>query len=79
MLGFRTFIKREVTPREAAIEASDDFPQDVIDKMAELGLFGIVVPEAYGGLELSLHEYVAVREELAAGWSSLIFKKLYLY
>lgn len=71
VLGVKTFIHREIAPRELALEAAEDFPQDVIDKMAELGLFGMAVPAGYGGLELSLEEYVAVMEELAAGWSSL--------
>jgi alkylation response protein AidB-like acyl-CoA dehydrogenase len=71
VLGVKTFVQREIAPRESALEAADEFPQDVIDKMAELGLFGMAVPADYGGLELSLEEYVAVMEELAAGWSSL--------
>ncbi|MCC6778345.1 MAG: acyl-CoA dehydrogenase family protein [Hyphomicrobiales bacterium] len=69
--GVRTFVEREIAPRESALEAADGFPQDVVDKMAELGLFGMAVPESFGGLDLSLGEYVAVMEELAAGWSSL--------
>lgn len=71
VLGVKTFVQKEIAPRELALEAAEEFPQDVIDKMAELGLFGTAVPTEYGGLELSLEEYVAVMEELAAGWSSL--------
>ena len=69
--GVRQFVRREIAPRVQALEESDDFPQDVIDGMAELGLFGMVVPEAYGGLELSTADYVAVMEELGAGWSAM--------
>lgn len=71
VVGVKRFLQSEVVPRVAQIEAGDEFPQDIIDKMAELGLFGMPVPEEYGGINLSLAEYVAIMEELAAGWSSL--------
>jgi alkylation response protein AidB-like acyl-CoA dehydrogenase len=71
VVGVKRFLQSEVVPRVAEIEAGDEFPQDILDKMAELGLFGMPVPEEYGGINLSLAEYVAIMEELAAGWSSL--------
>ncbi len=69
--GVKSFIRREIKPRAVQIESSDTFPQDVLDKMAELGIFGMTVPEAYGGIELPLSQHTAIMEELAAGWSSL--------
>ena len=69
--GVRQFVRREIAPRVAQLEQQDAFPQDVVDAMAELGLFGMVIPEAYGGLELPLEDYVAIMEELGAGWSAM--------
>jgi len=69
--GVRQFVMREVVPQVARLEGSDDFPQHIIDAMAELGLFGMVVPEDYGGLDLPLEDYVAIMEELGAGWSAM--------
>lgn len=69
--GVRQFIRREIAPYVAQLEAQDDFPQHVVDAMAGLGLFGMVIPEAYGGLELPLEDYVAIMEELGAGWSAM--------
>lgn len=69
--GVRQFVRREIAPNVSQFEAQDDFPQHVIDAMAELGLFGMVIPEAYGGLDLPLEDYVAIMEELGAGWSAM--------
>lgn len=46
-------------------------PREVIDQMAELGYFGILIPEEYGGLGLGAFEYCLVAEELARGWMSV--------
>jgi alkylation response protein AidB-like acyl-CoA dehydrogenase len=67
----RRFIEREVAPNVAQIEASDEFPQRLIDRMAELGLFGMAVPAEYGGIGISLPALASVMEELSAGWTSL--------
>lgn len=48
-----------------------DIPRDLIDEMAELGYFGILIPEEYGGLGLGAFEYCLVAEELARGWMSV--------
>src|SRR3977135_1355389 len=48
-----------------------DVPMDLRDKMAELGYFGILIPEKYGGLGLGVFEYCLVTEELARGWMSV--------
>lgn len=67
----RRFVERDVKPYVQEIEASDEFPQSIVDGMAALGLFGVVVPSEYGGIPVSLATYAAIMEELAAGWSSM--------
>ena len=47
------------------------FPTDIVEQIRELGLFGVTIPESYGGLGLDLLTYVGVIEELAYGWMSL--------
>lgn len=69
--AIRRFITKQIKPRVTALEASDDYPHDVIAQMAELGLFGIVIPEEYGGLGLSVPVYTRIMEELSFGWASL--------
>ncbi len=67
----RTFVAREVTPVAAELERADEFPDDIVRQMRDLGLFGVTIPEAYGGLGLDLLTYIGVIEELAYGWMSL--------
>ena len=67
----RRFVAREVVPVASEFEHEDRFPTEIVDGMRSLGLFGITIPEAYGGLGLDLLTYVEVIEELAAGWMSL--------
>ncbi|HEX4775981.1 MAG TPA: acyl-CoA dehydrogenase family protein [Acidimicrobiia bacterium] len=67
----RRFVDKEVLPVASDLEHADEFPAAIVEQMKALGLFGITIPEAYGGLGLDLLTYVAVIEELAAGWMSL--------
>jgi alkylation response protein AidB-like acyl-CoA dehydrogenase len=67
----RKFVAREVIPVAADLERTDTFPAAIVDQMKELGLFGVTVPEHYGGLGLDLLTYIGVIEELAYGWMSL--------
>ena len=67
----RRFVAREVVPVAAELERDDRFPVDIVGQMRELGLFGVTIPEAYGGLGLDLLTYIGVIEELAYGWMSL--------
>ena len=67
----RRFVAREVVPHAAAFERADEFPTAIVDGMRELGLFGVTIPEAHGGLGLDLLTYIGVIEELAYGWMSL--------
>jgi alkylation response protein AidB-like acyl-CoA dehydrogenase len=66
-----TFVAREVMPVAAELERADAFPDDIVRQMRDLGLFGVTIPEAYGGLGLDLLTYIGVIEELAYGWMSL--------
>ncbi|MGI8710525.1 MAG: acyl-CoA dehydrogenase family protein [Acidimicrobiales bacterium] len=67
----RRFVTREVLPVASALEHADEFPTEIVEHMRELGLFGVTIPEAYGGLGLDLRTYIGVIEELAYGWMSL--------
>ncbi len=65
------FVEKEVIPNAAELERSDTYPQDLVDQMRELGLFGLMIPAEYGGLGESLLTYVLCVEELARGWMSV--------
>ena len=67
----RTFVAREVVPVAAELERADAFPDEIVAQMRHLGLFGVTIPEQYGGLGLDLLTYIGVIEELAYGWMSL--------
>src|SRR3979411_1496434 len=67
----RRFIAREVMPVASEMEHADAYPEAIVEQMKGLGLFGITIPEAYGGLGLDLLSYIGVVEELAYGWMSL--------
>lgn len=67
----RGFVDKEVIPNAAELERADAYPQDMVDGMRRLGLFGLMIPEAYGGLGESLLTYALCVEELARGWMSI--------
>ena len=67
----RRFVAREVVPIAPELEREDRYPIEIVEQMRTLGLFGVTIPEAYGGLGLDLLTYVGVIEELAYGWMSL--------
>jgi alkylation response protein AidB-like acyl-CoA dehydrogenase len=67
----RAFIARDVMPVANDLEHADEYPTDIIATMRDIGLFGITIPEEYGGLGLDLLTYIGVVEELAYGWMSL--------
>jgi butyryl-CoA dehydrogenase len=67
----RRFVANEVIPVASDMEHEDRFPSEIVEQMRELGLFGVTIPEAYGGLGLDLLTYIGVIEELAYGWMSL--------
>ena len=67
----RTFIARDVIPVASAKEHADEYPEAIVATMRDIGLFGITIPEEYGGLGLDLLTYIGVVEELAYGWMAL--------
>ncbi len=67
----REFVEREVFPVAEELEARDEFPETIVEQMRELGLFGLTVPEEYGGAGLDLLTYALIGVELSRGWMSL--------
>src|SRR5919201_4637588 len=67
----REFVEREVFPVAEELEGRDEFPDKIVEQMKELGLFGLTVPEEYGGAGLDLLTYAVVGVELSRGWMSL--------
>ncbi|WP_033321651.1 acyl-CoA dehydrogenase family protein [Streptomyces yerevanensis] len=67
----RDFVDKEVKPVVRELEHADTYPEALIQQMKELGIFGLAVPEEYGGTPVSTPCYVLITEELARGWMSL--------
>ncbi|MEM9461191.1 MAG: acyl-CoA dehydrogenase family protein [Myxococcota bacterium] len=66
----KEFAEREVKPKAAAIDSEARYPQELVARMAELGLMGIEVPVDYGGSELDTLAYVLAMEEISAACAS---------
>jgi butyryl-CoA dehydrogenase len=69
--SIREFVERDVIPVAAELEHRDEFPTQLVETMKELGLFGISIPEEYGGLGLELTTYALITAELCRGWVAL--------
>jgi len=68
----REFTMKEVLPVANALDGPDaEIPMSLRDKLAEMGYFGITIPEAYGGLGLGIFEYCLICEQLSRGWMSV--------
>ena len=67
----RAFVEKEILPHATELEHKDEFPEAIVDGMKEMGLFGLMIPEEYGGLGESLLSYALVVEEIARGWMSV--------
>jgi len=67
----RRFVDQEVRRDAPGFERNDEYPKPLLDKMAELGFYGILVPEEYGGLDLSFRTFSEIQIELSRGWISL--------
>ena len=67
----RAFVERDVRPAVRAMEHANEYPAAWIEAMKQLGLFGLAVPEAFGGTPVSTPCYAQVTEELSRGWMSL--------
>jgi len=66
-----SFVDKEILPYATDLEHKDEFPEAIVDGMKEMGLFGLMIPEEYGGLGESLLTYSLVVEEIARGWMSV--------
>jgi len=67
----RTFVDKEILPVATALEHADEYPTDIVEGLKELGIFGLMIPEEYGGLGESLLTYALVVEEISRGWMSV--------
>jgi len=67
----RDFVERDVVPVASELEHADEYPTRLVETMKELGLFGVTIPEEYGGLGLDLTTYAHIQVELSRGWMSL--------
>src|SRR6059058_640427 len=67
----REFVDKEIMPHAQRLEHADEYPADIVAGMKEMGLFGLTIPESYGGLGESLLTYALVVEEIARGWMSV--------
>ena len=67
----RGFVDKEIIPYATDLEHKDEFPEAIVEGMKEMGLFGLMIPEEYGGLGESLLTYALVVEQIARGWMSV--------
>ena len=67
----RAFVDRDVKPTVRDVEHANEYPEAWIEQMKRIGIFGLAVPEGYGGTPVSTRCYVLVTQELARGWMSL--------
>jgi alkylation response protein AidB-like acyl-CoA dehydrogenase len=67
----RDFVDRDVRPVARDLEHADEYPERLIERMKQLGVFGLAIPEPYGEAAVSTPCYVHVTEQLARGWMSL--------
>src|SRR3954454_1624143 len=67
----RQFVEKEILPVATELEHADEYPTDIVEGLKELGIFGLMIPEEYGGLGESLLTYALAVEEIARGWMSV--------
>jgi acyl-CoA dehydrogenase len=71
----RRFVRQDLIPAEEWVEEHDDIPAPLVQKMKDLGYFGMTIPEQYGGLGLSMFEEVSVVTEI--GYASPVFRSYF--
>lgn len=64
----REFVDEQIIPVAQKLEHADEYPQQIVDQMKEMGIFGLMIPEEYGGLGESLLTYALCVEEISRGW-----------
>ena len=67
----RQFADEQIIPNAEHFDHDDEFPEPIVEQMKELGLFGVTIPEEYGGMGLDLTTYAMIVEELSRGWISI--------
>ena len=67
----RQFVDEQIIPKASRYDHEDAFPDEIVEQMKELGLFGVTIPEEYGGMALDLTTYAMIVEELSRGWISI--------
>src|SRR6058998_1446625 len=67
----RDFVDKEIIPKAEYYDHEDEFPEPIVEQMKELGLFGVTIPDEYGGMGLDLTTYTMIVEELSRGWISI--------
>ena len=67
----KEFVDEQIIPVATELEHRDEYPQEIVDGMKEMGIFGLMIPEEYGGLGESLLTYALCVEEIARGWMSV--------
>ena len=67
----RQFVDEQILPKAEHYDAADEYPAPIVEQMKELGLFGVTIPEEYGGMGLDLTTYAMIVEELSRGWISI--------
>src|SRR6266540_3818639 len=65
------FVDEQIIPNAEHYDHEDEFPEPIVEQMKELGLFGVMIPEEYGGLGETLSTYAMIVEELTRGWISI--------
>src|SRR5436190_8423805 len=65
------FVDEQIIPNAEHYDHEDLFPEPIVEQMKELGLFGVTIPEEYGGMGLDLTTYAMIVEELSRGWISI--------
>ncbi|GAA2339868.1 acyl-CoA dehydrogenase family protein [Dactylosporangium salmoneum] len=69
--SLRRFVDREIAPVAREYEQSGHYPTQIVERMKELGLFGVTVPEQYGGLDTGAVGLAVMFEEISRGWMSV--------
>lgn len=67
----KVFVDEQIIPAAQELEHADEYPQEIVDGLKELGVFGLTIPEEFGGFGQSLLTYALVVEEIARGWMSV--------
>lgn len=67
----RQFVDEQIIPNAEEYDHEDKYPEPIVEQMKELGLFGVTIPEEYGGMGLDLTTYAMIVEELSRGWISI--------